>query len=125
MRKQHPQRNLLVLLYQLPILLQYLDIFQFRDQLLDLVSIIQMQLSLLNQLHDRNACDHLSARCDPENIVERHVLGAVDSPFARSVGEELLAILVYHHYARSWYIRFGIGACIVHSLLQILNDILR
>jgi hypothetical protein len=125
MRKQHPQCDLLVLLYQLSVLLQHLDVFQFRNQLLNLVSIVQMQLSLLDQLHNSDACDHLRARCNPEDIVERHVFGTIDSPLARRVGEEFLAILIDHHYASSWNIRFGISARIVHRLLQILNNILR
>jgi hypothetical protein len=124
MCKQHPQCNLLVLLYQFPILLQYLDILQFRDQLLNLVSVVQMQLSLLNQLHNSNAGDHLRARCDPENIVECHILGAVDSSFARRMGEDLLAIFIDHYDAGPRNVRFGIGTCIINSLLQILNNAL-
>ena len=94
MRKQHPQRNLLLLGHKRPIILQHLDLLQLRTKLVDLLVIIEAQLALLNSLQASNGGEDLGARRNPEDRVQGHVLFGVEASLPGSAGDDLIAILV-------------------------------
>lgn len=119
MVQQHPQRNPILLRHRLrlPIVinpLQDANTLELRTIPLHQISIIQRQAALLDQLHRRNAGNHFSARCDPENIVEGHGFFGVDTLFPTGVRKECLSISIndYGDTSRK-FVR--IGGDMVHA----------
>jgi hypothetical protein len=118
---EHPERNLALLQRQRPILLQDLDILQVREILLDKIPIVQLQQPLFHKLHTGNSRNQLGTRCDPEDGVRSHGLGAVESAFTRRVREQF-AIFAHYDNTDAGDVRLRVRTCIVDGLSEVFEN---
>jgi hypothetical protein len=121
MRHEHPKRYLALLRRQRPILLQDLDILQVREFRLDKIPIVQRQQPLFHELHTGNSRNQLGTRCDPENRVRSHGLGAVESAFTSRVREQF-AILAHYDDTDAGDVRLWVRTCIVDGLGEVFDN---
>lgn len=127
MIQQFPQGNFALLRHQRPILLKNLHLFQFRTQFVDLLVIIEVQDALFHGLHACHRGENLGTAGDPEDRVQIHWSSVgTNSSFARSVGADLLAILVNGYKHETGHARFLVARDrverLLHGILCLLVD---
>ena len=119
MIQQHPQRDTIPLRHRLrlPILIGPLQDThgpELRTKPLHRIGIVEGQPSLFDQLHRRDAANHLGARCYPEDCVEGYGLFGVDAPFPAGVREKGVAISVDDDGDAAGD-SVGVGSDVVHA----------
>lgn len=74
----------------------------YRRQFLDQLRIVQRQFPLLDELHARNARDHLGAAGDPEDRVHGHGLILAHAHCARRMFEDGFALFIDRGKDHAW-----------------------
>jgi hypothetical protein len=79
--------------------------------LIHYICIIQLEFSLLDQLHASNSHNHLRATCNPKHRVHIHFLGAIDTLLSTSMRKYFIAIFVdgYEYCAGDFGLGCGCG----------------
>jgi hypothetical protein len=118
---EHPERNLALLRCQRPILLQDLDVFQVRELRLDQIPVVHLHQPLFHELHAGNGRNQLRTRCNPEDGVCSHGLGAVESAFTSRVREQF-AIFAHYDDTDARDVRLRVCTCIVDGLGEVFEN---
>lgn len=116
---RHPERHSVLLRHRLRVAivvdpLQNANTLKLWTTLLQQISIIQRQPTLLDQLHRRNAVSHFSARCHPKNVVEGHGLFGVNGPSPTGMRKEFFSVSVDDYSDASGNL-VRVGGDLVHA----------